>query len=119
MPKAAVAVPRKRRKKRALKAASGYVGARSRVYRSANETLMRAANYGRAGRHIKKRDYRAMWVVRLAAACMVEGITYSRLIDGLKKAGITLNRKMLTEIAIADPAAFTLIADKAKKALGV
>jgi large subunit ribosomal protein L20 len=92
---------------------------RSKTYHSAHETVLRAGNYARAGRKLKKRDFRALWVTRVSAACLSEDILYSRLIHGLKLANITLNRKMLSELAIHDPLVFTAIVQKAKEALGV
>ncbi len=117
MPRVSSAVPRRKRVKRILKAARGAYGARSKRLRAAKETVIRAGDHARFGRKIKKRDFRALWITRLSAACMSEGILYSRLINGLKRAGITLNRKMLSEIAIHDPHAFTEIVGKAKENL--
>jgi large subunit ribosomal protein L20 len=117
MPRNKLAVPRKKRVKRMLKAARGAHMSRSKTFHSAKETVLRAGNYARAGRRLKKRDFRALWITRLSAACMSEGILYSRFINGLKKADIVLNRKMLSELAINDPAAFSAIMQKAKEAL--
>ncbi|NLE28166.1 MAG: 50S ribosomal protein L20 [Phycisphaerae bacterium] len=109
MPRISSAVPRHKRVKRTMKAARGARMTRSTTFHAANETLLRAGNYARAGRRLKKRDYRGIWIVRVSAACMAEGILYSRLINGMKKAGITLNRKMLSEIALHDPQAFSAV----------
>ena len=117
MPRVSSAVPRRKRVKRILKAAKGAFGARSKRLRAAKETVMRAGDYARAGRRIKKRDFRSLWITRISAACMTEGITYSRLIHGLKLAEINLNRKMLAELAIHDPVAFSEIVKKAKEKL--
>lgn len=115
MPRVKFAVPRRKRKKKILKLAKGAFGARSKTFRSAKETVLRAGNYARAGRRLKKRDYRSLWITRISAACMAYGINYSRFIHGLKLAGISLNRKMLSELAINDPASFEQIVNKAKE----
>jgi len=99
-----------------MKQARGYFASRSVRFRSAKETLMRAGNYARAGRRQKKGDFRALWITRLTAACLSQGITYSRLMQGLKAAGIVLNRKMLSEVAVHDPAGFAAVAAEAKAA---
>lgn len=106
-----------KRHKRTLKAAKGYYLARSTQYRTAKSAVMRAQNYAYAGRKLKKRDFRALWIARINAACRANDISYSRFMFGLKTAGITLNRKVLADIAVADPAGFTKLADEAKKAL--
>mgnify|MGYP003545656854 CR=1 FL=1 len=100
-----------------LKAAKGYYGARSRVYRVAVQAVTAAGQYAYIGRKQKKRDFRKLWITRISAACKQNGINYSRFMNGLKKAGIDLNRKMLAEIAVADKAAFTALVEKAKAAL--
>ncbi len=107
----------RKRHKRTLKAAKGFYLARSTQYRSAKSAVMRAQNYAYAGRKQKKRDFRALWIARINAACHLNDISYSRFMFGLKEAGITLNRKVLADIAVADPAAFTALVDNAKKAL--
>jgi len=117
MPRVKFSVARHKRSKRLMKSARGAHMTRSKTFHSAHETVIRAGNYARAGRRLKKRDYRALWVTRLSAACLAEDIMYSRLIHGLKLAGITLNRKMLSEIALNDPQAFSLIVQKAKAKL--
>lgn len=107
---------RKRRKK-TLKLAKGYWGAKSRHFKMAKQAVMKSGNYAYAGRKKKKRDFRQLWITRISAACKMNGMNYSTFINGLKKAGIDLNRKMLSEIAISDPAAFTTLTEKAKEAL--
>ena len=107
---------RKRRKK-VLKLAKGYFGAKSKQFRTANEAVMKALQYAYIGRKLKKRDFRSLWITRISAACKQNGINYSRFINGLKKANITLNRKVLAELAVSDPAAFSAIVEKAKAAL--
>lgn len=107
---------RKRRNK-VLKAAKGYWGAKSKHFKMAKEAIMKSGNYAFAGRKMKKRDFRALWITRISAAAKMNGMNYSQLMHGLKKAGVTLNRKMLSEIAIADAAAFTAICEQAKAAL--
>ena len=107
---------RKRRNK-VLKAAKGYWGAKSKHFKMAKQAVMKSGMYAYIGRKQKKRDFRRLWITRISAACKANGINYSTFMNGLKKAGITLNRKMLSEIAIADPAAFTALVEKAKAAL--
>ena len=107
---------RKRRNK-VLKLAKGYWGAKSKHFKMAKQQVMKSGNYAFAGRKMKKRDFRSLWITRISAQCKVNDINYSRFMNGLKKAGIDLNRKMLSEIAIADPAAFTALTEKAKAAL--
>ena len=107
---------RKRRKK-ILKAAKGYWGAKSKHFKMAKQQVMKSGNYAFAGRKLKKRDMRRLWITRISAQAKVCGMNYSTFMNGLKKADITLNRKMLSEIAIADPAAFTALVEKAKAAL--
>ena len=107
---------RKRRKK-TLKLAKGYFGAKSKLFRTAKEAVMKSGQYAYIGRKHKKRDFRRLWITRISAACKLNGINYSQFMNGLKKANIDLNRKMLSEIAIADPAAFTALVEKAKAAL--
>ena len=107
---------RKRRKK-VLKLAKGYFGAKSRLFRTAKQAVMKSGQYAYVGRKQKKRDFRRLWITRISAACKMNGMNYSTFVNGLKKAGIDLNRKMLAEIAVADPAAFTTLTEKAKAAL--
>ena len=107
---------RKRRNK-VLKAAKGYWGAKSQHFKMAKQAVMKSGNYAFIGRKLKKRDFRRLWITRISAEAKVNGMNYSTFMHGLKKAGIDLNRKMLSEIAIADPAAFAALAEKAKAAL--
>ena len=107
----------KKRHNRTLKAAKGYVGARSKQYRVAKQSVMRAENTAFAGRKEKKRDFRKLWIARINAAARLNDISYSQLIHGLKVAGIDINRKMLSEIAISDPEGFTKLVETAKAAI--
>ena len=107
---------RKRRNKM-LKAAKGYWGAKSKHFKMAKQAVLKSGNYAFAGRKMKKRDFRKLWITRISAQAKVNGMNYSTFMHGLKKAGIDLNRKMLSEIAISDPAAFAALAEKAKAAL--
>ena len=107
---------RKRRNK-ILKAAKGYWGAKSKHFKMAKQAVMKSGNYAFAGRKIKKRDFRRLWITRISAACKANGMNYSTFMNGLKKANVTLNRKMLSEIAISDPTAFTALCEQAKAAL--
>jgi len=112
--KRAVGAHKKRRK--ILKLAKGYFGAKSRQYRAANEQVMRSLRYAYIGRKLRKRDFRRLWITRINAAARMNGMSYSKFIDGLKKAGVVVNRKMLSEIAVADMAAFKRLVDIAKGA---
>ena len=107
---------RKRRKK-IIKLAKGYWGAKKNRFKMANQQVMKSLSYAYLGRKLKKRDFRRLWITRISAACAANGINYSRFMNGLKKAGIELNRKMLAEIAVSDAAAFTALVEKAKAAL--
>lgn len=107
---------RKRRKK-TLKLAKGYFGSKSRHFKMAKQAVMKSGNYAFAGRKARKRDFRRLWITRISAACRANDVTYSVFMNGLKKAGVTLNRKMLSEIAIADEAGFKALVEKAKAAL--
>ena len=107
---------RKRRNK-VLKAAKGYWGAKSKHFKMAKQAVMKSGMYAYIGRKQKKRDFRRLWIARISAQAKVNGKNYSTFMNGLKKAGITLNRKMLSEIAISDKAAFAELAAKAKAAL--
>ena len=107
---------RKRRNK-TLKLAKGYFGAKSKHFKMAKEAVMKSGQYAYIGRKQKKRDFRRLWITRISAACKMNGINYSSFMNGVNKAGINLNRKMLSEIAISDPAGFTAIVEKAKAAL--
>ena len=118
MPKAKIGAAGVRRKKRILKAAKGYVGGRRKLLRSAQETIARAMAYATRDRYVKKRTIRRLWIVRLNAAARERGLTYSRFMDGLKKAEILIDRRILSDIAVNDPAGFDAIFEKAKAALG-
>ena len=107
---------RKRRNK-VLKMAKGYWGAKSKHFKMANQAVMKSLTYAYTGRRLKKRDFRRLWITRISAACKLNGINYSRFMYGLKQAGVQMNRKMLSETAINDPAAFTALVEKAKAAL--
>ncbi len=111
------ALATRKRRKKVLKLAKGYWGAKSKHFKMAKEAVMKSGNYAYIGRKQKKRDFRRLWITRISAGCRANDINYSTFMNGLKKAGISLNRKMLSEIAIADPAAFTALVEKAKAAL--
>lgn len=107
-----------KRHKKILKQARGYYGAKSKVFRAANPAVMRGLRSAYVGRKLKKRQYRRMWIARINAAARINGMSYSRLMDGLKKSGIEINRKMLSELAIHDPAAFAQLCETAKANCG-
>ena len=107
---------RKRRKK-VLKLSKGYFGSKHKLFKTAKEAVMKSGQYAYIGRKQKKREFRRLWITRISAGCMADGINYSTFMNGLKKAGVSLNRKMLSEIAISDPAAFTALVEQAKSAL--
>ena len=107
----------KKKHNRTLKLAKGYRGARSKQYRVAKQSVMRALTSSYAGRKQRKREFRQLWIARINAAARMNDISYSKLMHGLKLANVDINRKMLSEIAIADPEGFTAIVDTAKKAL--
>ena len=100
-----------------LKSAKGYYGAKSKLYRVAREAVMKSGNYAYIGRRQKKRDFRRLWNVRINAEARVNGLSYSNLIHGLKLAGIDLNRKVLSELAVSDKLAFAKVCEQAKNAL--
>ncbi len=107
----------RKRRKNVLKAAKGYWGAKSKHFKMAKQAVLKSGNYAFAGRKLKKRDFRSLWIARISAQAKVNGMNYSTLMHGLKVAGIDLNRKMLAEIAVADKAAFATLCEKAKAAL--
>ena len=107
---------RKRRNK-ILKMAKGYWGSKSKHFKMANQAVMKSGVYAYTGRKLKKRDFRQLWITRISAGCKMNGMNYSTFTNGLKKAGIIINRKMLAELAVNDKAAFTQLTDTAKKAL--
>ncbi len=106
---------RKRRNK-VLKMAKGYWGAKSKHFKMANQQVMKSLTYAYVGRRLKKRDFRRLWITRISAACKMNGVNYSTFIHGLKAAGVSLDRKMLSELAVSNPAAFTQLVEMAKKA---
>ncbi len=114
MARAKSSVARHKRHKRVLKAAKGYVGGRSKLYRTAKETVMRARQYSYRDRRVRKRDFRRLWITRLTAGVRASGLTYSKFIAALKKAGVELDRKILAELAVNDPDTFQRIIDLAK-----
>ena len=107
----------RKRRKSVLKAAKGYWGAKSKHFKMAKQAVLKSGNYAFAGRKLKERDFRSLWIARISAAAKANGMNYSTFMHGLKVAGIDLNRKMLSEIAIADKAAFSALCEKAKAAL--
>ena len=117
MPRVRKGAARRQAKKRIFKAVKGHSGAAGRQLRLAKEASVRAAVNARVGRKLKKRQYRGLWIISLSAACMQRDLRYSQFIDGCKKAGIDLNRKMLSEIAISDPDDFKALVDQANAAL--
>ena len=113
--KRAVNAVKKRRK--IFKLSKGFFGAKSKQYRAASEQVRRALRYAYVGRKLKKRDFRSLWIARINAAARMNDISYSKLMNGPKKAGIEINRKMLSELAISNAEAFTALCEQAKKAL--
>ena len=111
------AMATRKRRNKVLKLAKGYWGGKSRLFKTAKEAVWKSGQYAYIGRRLKKRDFRKLWITRISAACKMNGMNYSTFMNGLKKAGITLNRKMLSEIAINDAAGFTALTEKAKAAL--
>ena len=111
------AIMTRKRRNKVLRLAKGYYGSKSTLFKTAKQAVMKSGNYAYIGRKQKKRDFRRLWISRISAACKMNGMNYSTFINGLKKADINLNRKMLAEIAVADPAAFTALTEKAKAAL--
>jgi len=117
MPRVKRGFKARRRRNRVLKLAKGYRGARSKLFRSATEAVDRALNYAFRDRRVKKRDFRALWITRINAAARENGLSYSRLIHGLKLAEVGLDRKIMAELAVTDPAGFASVADAAKAKL--
>ena len=111
------AVTTRKRRKKILKLAKGYWGAKSKVFKMANQAVMKSLTYAYVGRKQKKRDFRRLWITRINAACKANGMNYSRFMHGLKLSGIDLNRKMLSEIAIHEPEAFKQLCGTAKSAM--
>ncbi len=111
------ALATRKRRKKTLKLAKGYFGAKSKLFKTAKEAVMKSGNYAYIGRRQKKRDFRRLWITRISAACKLNGINYSSFMNGLSKAGITINRKMLADLAVNDAAGFTTLVKAAVKAL--
>ncbi|MBS6162566.1 MAG: 50S ribosomal protein L20 [Clostridiales bacterium] len=111
------ALATRKRRKKILKLAKGYWGSKSKHFKMAKQAVMKSGNYAYIGRKAKKRDFRRLWITRISAACRANGVSYSVFMNGLKKAGVTLNRKMLAEIAVADASTFATLVEKAKAAL--
>ena len=116
MPRVKRGTKRRAKRKKILDRASGYYLTKSKLYRSAKESVERALKFAYAGRRQKKRQYRSLWIVRISAAAKLNGLSYSRFISGLKKAGVELDRKILADLAVNDPAAFSKLAEQAKTA---
>ncbi len=117
MPRVKRGTKRRARRKKILDRAEGYFLTKSKLYRSAKESVERALKFAYAGRRQKKRQYRSLWIVRIGAAARDNGMSYSQFINGLKKSGVELDRKILADIAVKDPAAFAQLANQAKNAL--
>lgn len=111
------AMATRKRRKKVLKAAKGYFGGKHRLFKTAKQAVMKSGQYAYIGRKQKKREFRRLWIARISAQAKVCGMNYSTFMNGLKKAGIDLNRKMLSEIAVSDKEAFAALAEKAKAAL--
>ncbi len=111
------ALSTRKRRNKVLKLAKGYYGSKHRLFRTAKQAVMKSGQYAYVGRKLKKRDFRRLWIARISAACKMNDMNYSTFINGLKKSGINLNRKMLSQIAIEDPSAFTELTKQAKAAL--
>lgn len=118
MPRAKRGNKRLEKRKKILALAKGYRGTKSKLYRSAKESVERALNFAYTGRKLKKRDFRKLWIVRINAACRLNDMKYSQFVHGLKLAGIELDRKSLADIAVKQPETFALIAGQAKDAIG-
>jgi len=116
MTRITVSAPRRRKKNRYFKQAKGFFGGRSKLWRTVRETLLRAWAYSTRDRKAKKRQFRRLWIIRINAAARLRGMSYSAFVDGLKKAGIDLDRKQLSELAIHDPAAFDLLVNESRSA---
>ena len=111
------ALSTRKRRNKVLKLAKGYFGAKSKLFKTAKEAVMKSGNYAYIGRRLKKRDFRRLWITRISAACKMNGMNYSSFMNGLNKAGVTINRKMLADIAVNDAKAFESLVKTAKKAL--
>ena len=117
MPRVKGGVVSRKRRKRVLKLAKGYFGSKHTLYKTANEQVMKSLQYAYRDRRQKKRDFRKWWITRINAAARMNGLSYSKLMHGLKLAGIEVNRKMLADLAVSDAAAFTALANTAKDAM--
>ncbi len=117
MPRVKRGTKRRAKRKKILERASGYFLTKSKLYRSAKESVDRALKFAYAGRRQKKRQYRSLWIVRINAAAKLNGLSYSQFISGLKKSGVELDRKILADLAVNDPAGFSALAGQAKSAL--
>ncbi len=115
MPRVKTGVTAHARHKKILKLAKGYRGARSKQFKKANESIMKAGYYAHRDRRVKKREFRRLWIARINAAARINGISYSRLICGLTKAGVSVDRKMMAELAVSDAVAFTKLVEIAKQ----
>jgi len=111
------ALATRKRRNKTLKLAKGYFGAKSKLFKTAKEAVMKSGNYAYIGRRLKKRDFRRLWITRISAAAKMNGMNYSTFINGLNKAGVQINRKMLADIAVNDAAGFAALAKTAAKAL--
>jgi large subunit ribosomal protein L20 len=116
MPRAKTGIVRRRRHSKILKRAKGYWGARSKSVRIAQQTLLNAADYSYRDRRDKKADFRRLWIARINAASRLEGVSYSKFVAGLRRAGVTLDRKVLADLAVREPAAFKALVERAKSA---
>lgn len=117
MPRVKRGTTRRDRRRKILKLASGFRGTKSKLYRSAKESVDKALKYSMRDRRARKRDFRRLWIVRIGAAAKLNGVSYSHFICGLKKSGVELDRKILADLAVRDPAAFAKLADTAKQAI--
>jgi large subunit ribosomal protein L20 len=115
MPRVKTSVASRRRRKKILKLAKGYRGGRSKLYRTAKEAVARALQYAYRDRKVKKRDFRRLWIIRINAAARINGLSYSQFMEGLKKAEVNINRKILADLAVKDASAFAQLAEIAKK----
>ena len=111
------ALSTRKRRKKTLKLAKGYFGAKSKLFKTAKEAVMKSGQYAYIGRRLKKRDFRRLWITRISAAAKINGMNYSTFMNGLNKAGVQINRKMLADLAVNDAAGFATLAKAAKKAL--
>ena len=118
MPRAKGGSKSRQRRKKIMKLAKGYVGGRGRLYRAARETVERSLAFAYRDRRVKKRTFRGLWITRIGAAAKLNGLSYSQLMNGLKQAGVELDRKVLAEVAMADPPGFSQLAATAKSRLG-